>query len=236
MKEVGTQSEIGAQIRHLRKAKDWTVAQLAVYADMSPSAVSQIETGRRSPTAASMAKLARALEVEVRDLFPLGQAPLPDFEDKRPTTEPLSPKLRRHAASMRRAELDRVLKHLTLRLEALRNQAKTHYEAGAAPEELWPLFMDSVLLARGAEALLIDNREEAEELGGETEEERRLRGRLEHRTEDAEETREEIGDMWHELVNAKTDAENEAWRRELHREAESPDRDNLYPFRRKRAV
>jgi transcriptional regulator with XRE-family HTH domain len=65
----------------LRKAKDWTVAQLAVYADMSPSAVSQIETGRRSPTAASMAKLAGALEVEVRDLFPLEAAPLPETED-----------------------------------------------------------------------------------------------------------------------------------------------------------
>jgi len=78
MKEVGTQSEIGAQIRRLRKAKDWTVAQLAVYADMSPSAVSQIETGRRSPTAASMAKLAKALEVEVRDLFPLEQPRLLD--------------------------------------------------------------------------------------------------------------------------------------------------------------
>jgi transcriptional regulator with XRE-family HTH domain len=81
MNEAG--AHIGAQIRRLRKAKDWTVAQLAVYADMSPSAVSQIETGRRSPTAASMAKLAGALEVEVRDLFPLAQAPLPDFEDER---------------------------------------------------------------------------------------------------------------------------------------------------------
>jgi len=45
---------------------------------MSPSAVSQIETGRRSPTAASMSKLAAALEVEVAALFPLAQAPLPD--------------------------------------------------------------------------------------------------------------------------------------------------------------
>src|SRR5215203_2575784 len=81
MSEVGAQSEIGTQIRRLRKAKDWTVAQLAVYANMSPSAVSQIETGRRSPTAASMAKLARALGVEVRDLFPLGQVPLPDMQE-----------------------------------------------------------------------------------------------------------------------------------------------------------
>jgi transcriptional regulator with XRE-family HTH domain len=76
-------SEIGTQIRRLRRSKDWTVAQLAVYADMSPSAVSQIETGRRSPTAASMSKLAGALGVEVRDLFPLDQAPLPNLDHER---------------------------------------------------------------------------------------------------------------------------------------------------------
>jgi transcriptional regulator with XRE-family HTH domain len=76
-------SEIGTQIRRLRRSKDWTVAQLAVYADMSPSAVSQIETGRRSPTAASMSKLAGALGVEVRDLFPLDQAPLPNLDHDR---------------------------------------------------------------------------------------------------------------------------------------------------------
>ena len=81
MSEAGTQ--VGAQIRRLRKAKRWTVAQLAVYADMSPSAVSQIETGRRSPTAASMLKLAEALGVEVRDLFPLEQVPLPNLDHER---------------------------------------------------------------------------------------------------------------------------------------------------------
>lgn len=237
MSEVGAQSEIGTQIRRLRKAKDWTVAQLAVYADMSPSAVSQIETGRRSPTAASMAKLAGALKVEVRDLFPLGQAPLPDFEDKGPSAEPLPPRLRRHAAQTRRAQLDRTLKHLTLRLETLREQAKTHYEGGVAPEELWPVFMDSVLLTRGAETLLAENREEAEELGSETEEERRLRDRLEHRIEDADEVGGKIGDMWRELLGAKTKAENEAWRKELHPEAEPADIDNVRNlFQRRKAV
>ena len=80
--------EIGPQIRRLRKAKNWSVAQLAVYAGMSPSAVSQIETGRRSPTATSMTKLAKALEVEVQDLFPkaqprlLPEAPQPSSEQQ----------------------------------------------------------------------------------------------------------------------------------------------------------
>jgi hypothetical protein len=132
--------------------------------------------------------------VEVSGLFPLAQAPLPNFEDKRPTTEPLSPKLRRYVAWARRAELERTLQHLTLRLERLHDQAKMYYEADD-PEKLWPVFMDSMLLAGGAEALLVESREEAEKLGGETEEERRLRGRLEHRTEDLEEERDKLGDM-----------------------------------------
>jgi transcriptional regulator with XRE-family HTH domain len=81
MSEAGTQ--VGAQIRRLRKAQGWTVAQLAVYAGMSPSAVSQIETGHRSPTAGSMSKLAEALGVEVRDFFPLEQVPLPNLDHER---------------------------------------------------------------------------------------------------------------------------------------------------------
>jgi transcriptional regulator with XRE-family HTH domain len=67
---------VGREIKRLRDAKDWTGAQLAVYAGMSPSAVSQIETGRRSANTASLTKLAEALGVEVADLFPKSQTPL----------------------------------------------------------------------------------------------------------------------------------------------------------------
>ena len=78
--------EVGAEIRRLREGRGWTGAQLAVYAGMAPSAVSQIETGRRSPNTGSLAKIAKALEVEVVDLFPKEQASLPDFEDERRST------------------------------------------------------------------------------------------------------------------------------------------------------
>lgn len=47
-----------------------TGAQLAAKAGMAPSAVSQIETGKRSPSAASIVKLAGALGVPEGDLFP----------------------------------------------------------------------------------------------------------------------------------------------------------------------
>jgi transcriptional regulator with XRE-family HTH domain len=83
--------EVGAEIRRLREERGWTGAQLAVYAGMAPSAVSQIETGRRSPNTGSLAKIAKALGVEVVDLFPIGQAPLP--LDNAPSLEELHDKV-----------------------------------------------------------------------------------------------------------------------------------------------
>ncbi len=77
--------EVGAEIRRKRQGRGWTGAQLAVYAGMAPSAVSQIETGRRSPNYGSLTKIARALEIEVVDLFPKGQSPLPLDEPERAT-------------------------------------------------------------------------------------------------------------------------------------------------------
>jgi transcriptional regulator with XRE-family HTH domain len=69
---------IGEEIRRRRQEKGWTGTQLAEKAGMAPSAVSQIETGRRSPHSASVIKLAAALECEVADLYPkVPQVPLP---------------------------------------------------------------------------------------------------------------------------------------------------------------
>ena len=198
-------SDVGREVRRLREERDWSQAKLAVEAGMAVSAVSQIENGKRSPSASSLTKLARALGVGVRDLFPLGQAPLPDFEDERPTAEPLPAHLRRFAAWRRRALLDRVFGHLTVREETLRDQAKAYYEARDS-EELFPLYLDAELLRAGAAALLTESREEAQEIGGETKEERRLRSRLEHRIEDLEDQRDNIGDMWEEVIVAEATA------------------------------
>jgi transcriptional regulator with XRE-family HTH domain len=78
-------SGIGQEIRRLRGERNWTQAQLAVYAGSSQPTVNQIESGRRNPSTRTVEKLAEALGVEVADLFPKGQAPLP-FED-RPSLE-----------------------------------------------------------------------------------------------------------------------------------------------------
>jgi transcriptional regulator with XRE-family HTH domain len=76
-------SGVGQEVKRLREARGWIQAKLAVEAGMAPSAVNQIENGKRRPSANSLEKLAEALEVEVVDLFPKGQASLPDFGDER---------------------------------------------------------------------------------------------------------------------------------------------------------
>ena len=77
---------IGEEVRRRREELRLTGAQLAEKAGMAPSAVSQIETGKRTPSSSSVVKLAAALGVEVGDLFPKRQASLPDFEDERRAT------------------------------------------------------------------------------------------------------------------------------------------------------
>jgi len=74
-------AEVGQLIRRLREAKGWNQAELAVYAGIGPSGVSQIETGKRNPSVATLQKIAEALSVEISDLFPK-EAPL--WSDKTP--------------------------------------------------------------------------------------------------------------------------------------------------------
>lgn len=69
-------SEVGLEVRRRREAREWSQAKLAVEAGMAVSAVSQIETGKRAPSANSLGKLAGAFGVEIGDLFPKANAPL----------------------------------------------------------------------------------------------------------------------------------------------------------------
>ena len=75
---------IGREIRRLRERKGWGQAKLAVEAGMSVSGVSQIENGKRNLSTATLDKLAKALDVEVADLFPKAEAPLPHEEGEAP--------------------------------------------------------------------------------------------------------------------------------------------------------
>ena len=65
---------VGREIRQIREAKGWSQAKLAAAADTSVSAVSQIETGGRNPSAVTLEKMAEALDVGVADFFPKAEA------------------------------------------------------------------------------------------------------------------------------------------------------------------
>ena len=68
------------EVRRLRQERGWNQTELAFRSRLAPSVISQIENGKRDPSAGTLKKLAKAFEVEVADLFPKGQAPLP-FEE-----------------------------------------------------------------------------------------------------------------------------------------------------------
>jgi transcriptional regulator with XRE-family HTH domain len=74
---------VGKTVRRLREERGLNQAQLAVSVGTGPSAISQIENGKRSPNSETLVKLARALDVEVADLFPKAQAPFPFEDDQR---------------------------------------------------------------------------------------------------------------------------------------------------------
>jgi transcriptional regulator with XRE-family HTH domain len=74
---------VGKEIRRLREARRWSQAKLAGASGMGTSGISQIETGARNPSAVTLSKIAEALGVEVRDLFPLDQAPLPNLDHEK---------------------------------------------------------------------------------------------------------------------------------------------------------
>ncbi len=62
--------DIGHNVRRFREEKGWNQTELGFHADTSPSIISLIENGKRNPSTATLAKIARALGVEVVDLFP----------------------------------------------------------------------------------------------------------------------------------------------------------------------
>ena len=61
--------DLGARVRELRKAQDWTLEQAASRAGLARSTLSKIENGQMSPTYEALKKLAIGLEISVPQLF-----------------------------------------------------------------------------------------------------------------------------------------------------------------------
>lgn len=63
------------EVRRFRLEKGWNQNELAFHADLAPSVISLVETGRREPNATTLRKLADALGVDIPDLFERGDSP-----------------------------------------------------------------------------------------------------------------------------------------------------------------
>lgn len=61
--------DLGARVRELRKARDWTLEQAAGQAGLARSTLSKIENGQMSPTYEALKKLAVGLQISVPQLF-----------------------------------------------------------------------------------------------------------------------------------------------------------------------
>lgn len=64
-----TKELIGARIRELRKGLQLSQEQLSEKVDVDPRYISRIELGRCSPSLETLENIARALNVEMRELF-----------------------------------------------------------------------------------------------------------------------------------------------------------------------
>lgn len=60
---------IGRKITRLRLSKGWTQKELAEKALISPSYISRIEEGFIKPKVKTLVRIARALEVELSELY-----------------------------------------------------------------------------------------------------------------------------------------------------------------------
>jgi transcriptional regulator with XRE-family HTH domain len=64
---------LGERVREIREAKALTQRDVADRIQIDDYYISRLENGHINPTLSTMEKLARALEIEVRDLFPATQ-------------------------------------------------------------------------------------------------------------------------------------------------------------------
>lgn len=71
------------RLREARANKGWTVRRMADESGVDKNTVSQIERGKREPMPVTEVKLARALGMEVSDLFPKDARPDPSVAERK---------------------------------------------------------------------------------------------------------------------------------------------------------
>ncbi len=67
-----TRSKVGRNIRRLREARGWSGAELARRVRLTRGGVWAIEVGNVKPPLATMERFARALDVALSEIIPMG--------------------------------------------------------------------------------------------------------------------------------------------------------------------
>lgn len=76
------------EVKQLRLARKWNQTELAYHAGLAPSVISEIENGKRDPSARTLRKLAEAFGVDVADLFPKDLSPRLPLEERGAISQP----------------------------------------------------------------------------------------------------------------------------------------------------
>jgi transcriptional regulator with XRE-family HTH domain len=75
MSDEDVAKQFGLAIRELRRKRGFSQAALAKAVPMSRTYLTSVETGRRNPTLYNISRLAAALGVPIRRLFPVARQP-----------------------------------------------------------------------------------------------------------------------------------------------------------------
>jgi transcriptional regulator with XRE-family HTH domain len=71
-------TQLGANLRRLRKERCWSQEMLAHFAGLHPTEVSRLERGLREPRLRTIVQVARALDVPIQALVDPEPAPEPE--------------------------------------------------------------------------------------------------------------------------------------------------------------
>lgn len=61
--------KVGSNIRKIRISKGWDILELSIVANVNKNYLSDLERGVRNPTLMVLNKIAKALDVPLKDLF-----------------------------------------------------------------------------------------------------------------------------------------------------------------------
>lgn len=77
---MSLKQDLGKKIQKLRKDKKITQEQLAELVGIDPKNISRIENGNNYPTAENLTSIAKALNVEIYELFVFNNLPIEEMK------------------------------------------------------------------------------------------------------------------------------------------------------------